>query len=132
MADQVNPTGSLAPGPLLTFAVPSKPQSVPEKPRVAKAADPAPKGPEERRAGESAKALDTAVQDLKAYLRDFQSDLLFQVDESSGHTFFKVVDAKTQEVIRQVPSEEILAMARKLRELASPREASGVLVDKEG
>jgi flagellar protein FlaG len=112
--------------------VPSKPQAIQEKPRAAKAADPAPKGPENRRTEESAKALDTAVQDVKAYLREFQSDLLFQVDESTGHTFFKVVDAKTQEVIRQVPSEEILAMARKLRELASPKEASGVLVDKEG
>ena len=137
MADQVNPTGSLVPGPSLTFMA-VKPTSVQEKPpaakpaKPAKPAEPAPKGTEGWLVDESAKTLETAVKEVSALLQTVQSNLVFQVDESSGHTFFKVVDAETKEVIRQVPSEEIMAMARKLREVSNPKGAPGVLVDKEG
>lgn len=132
MADQVNPTGSLVPGLPLTLLAAVKPQAAQEKPRAAKPADPAPKGTESRRTDASAENLDTAVTLFKDYLEQSQSDLMFQVDESSGRTYFKILDATTKEVIRQVPSEEVLAMARKLRELATPKGAKGVLVDKEG
>lgn len=132
MVDQVNPTGSLAPVLSLTLPVAVKPPPAQEKPRANKAADPAPQGPEAQPADQSSKALDTAIKEFKQYLQQSNSDLMFQVDESSGRTYFKVVDANTKEVIRQVPSEEILAMARKLRELANPKTAPGVLVDKEG
>ncbi len=132
MVDQVSPTGSLAPVLSLTLPVAAKPPTAQEKPRANQAADPAPKGPEGQPVDQSAKALDTAIKEFKQYLQQSQSDLMFQVDESSGRTFFKVVDANTKEVIRQVPSEEILAMARKLRELADPKTAPGGLVDKEG
>lgn len=134
MADQVNPTGSLVPGPSLTFAA-AKPITVQERPpatKPVKTTDAVPKGTEGWPLDESGKVIETAVKEVRTLLQNLQSNLVFQVDESSGHTFFKVVDANTQEVIRQVPSEEILAMARKLRELANPKGAPGVLVDKEG
>ena len=132
MADQVNPTGSLVPGLPLTLLATVKSQPAQEKSRAAKPADPAPKGTESRRTDASAENLDTAVNMFKGYLEQSQSDLMFQVDESSGRTYFKILDAATKEVIRQVPSEEVLAMARKLREMATPKGATGVLVDKEG
>lgn len=132
MADQVNPTGSLAPGITLTLTAAAQPQTVQDKPRVAKPTSPQPKQLEGERADTSAKALDSAVQQFQEYLQQNQSDLSFQVDKSSGRVYFKIVDSRTKEVIRQVPSEEVLAMARKLRELANPKVASGVLVDKEG
>lgn len=134
MADQVNPVGSLVPAPSLTFTAATQPLTVQEKPRAkpVKPADPAPKGPEGRPTDESNKAIETAVKEVREFLQDLQSNLVFQVDESTGHTYFKVVDGTTKEVIRQVPSEEILAMARKLREMVNPKDASGVLVDKEG
>ena len=132
MVDQVNPTGNLAAALPLTSTVAARPPSAQEKPRATKPADPAPKGPDGQPADQSAKALDTAVKEFQDYFTQSQSDLSFQVDESSGHTYFKIVNSATKEVIRQVPSEEILAMARKLRELADPKSAPGVLVDKEG
>jgi flagellar protein FlaG len=132
MVDQVNPTGSLAPGTSLTFVAISRPQPVQDKPKAAKPAE-APSQEAGDGRGESAPAtLDAAVQAFSEYLRQSKSDLVFQTDASSGKTYFKIVDSKTQEVIRQVPSEEILAMARKLRELANPKGAQGVLVDREG
>ena len=132
MADQVNPVGGLAPGLSLPILAAIKPQPPPDKPRPAR-----PVGdPSQRSEGEPAEAsgpaLDSAVKAFQAFLQQNQSDLSFQVDESTGRTYFKLVDSKTKEVIRQVPSEEILAMARKLRDLGDPRGASGVLVDEEG
>jgi flagellar protein FlaG len=132
MADQVNPTGNLAPGLALTFTAAVQPQTAQEKPRVAKPTTPQPGSPEGGSVDTSAKALDSAVKEFKDYLQQNQSDLSFQVDQSSGRMYFKLVDSRTKEVIRQIPSEEVLAMARKLRELANSKGASGVLVDKEG
>lgn len=132
MADQVNPTGSLAPVLSLIPVLKARPSSVQEKPLATKPADSALKGAEEPRTDASAKALDAAAQEVKDYFQQSQSELMFQVDKSSGRTYFKIVDARTKEVIRQVPSEEFLAMARKLREITTSKGAPGVLVDKEG
>lgn len=45
------------------------------------------------------------------------SDLKFTVDESSGVSVVKVVDRATQELIRQIPSEEMLTIAKALDRL---------------
>lgn len=132
MVDQVNPMGSLAPGLPLTLLVAAKPQPVPEKPRPAKPVDPRPEGLESRDLDPSPEAVDGAAKAFQAFFDQSNAALSFQVDESSGRFYFKVVDANTQEVIRQVPSEEVLAMARKLRELTDLKGVSGALVDKEG
>lgn len=132
MVDQVNPMGSLAPGLPLTLLAAAKPQPVSEKPRPAKPVDPQPEGLESRDLDPSPEAVDGAAKAFQAFFDQSNAALSFQVDESSGRFYFKVVDANTQEVIRQVPSEEVLAMARKLRELTDLKGASGALVDKEG
>jgi flagellar protein FlaG len=51
-----------------------------------------------------------------------ERSLSFRVDEASGRTVITVLDATTQEVVRQIPSEEVLALARAL-------EVSGALLD---
>lgn len=132
MADQVNSIGGLAPGLPLTILAAVKPQPVPEKSRSARPVEPQSKRLEGEGAPPAGPALESAAKAFQAFLQQAQSDLSFQVDESTGRTYFKLVDSKTKEVIRQVPSEEILAMARKLRDLGDPRGASGVLVDEEG
>ena len=43
-----------------------------------------------------------------------QRNLSFRVDQGSGRTVITVVDATTKEVIRQIPSEDVLAMSRAL------------------
>lgn len=37
--------------------------------------------------------------------------LEFQIDESTGRTLIKVLDTETNTVVRQIPSEEIMAIA---------------------
>jgi flagellar protein FlaG len=133
MVDQVNPTGSLAPVLILTPQVATRPQPVQDTSVPVNPARPQPTRLEGGPAPASGPSLDSAVQQVKDFFQQSQSQQLqFQVDPSSGETVFKIVDPQTKEVIRQVPSEDILAMARKLRELDQSKGASGVLVDKEG
>jgi flagellar protein FlaG len=78
-------------------------------------------------------SLEEATRSLQDYLKGLPSDLQFRHDEDSGKSFFKVVNPVTREVIRQVPSEEVLAMARKLKELDQlGNNAPGLLLDHEG
>ena len=55
-----------------------------------------------------------AVQDLNNYAQSLQRDLHFSIDEDSGETVVRVMDHESGEVIRQIPSEELLAIARSL------------------
>ena len=56
--------------------------------------------------------VEKAVQQLQSYLNDSQRQLQFQVDAGSGRTIIRVVNSDTGELIRQIPSEEMLTLAR--------------------
>lgn len=131
MADQVNPTGGLVTG-LPQMLLAAKAQSPPESPRPAKAAEHQANKPSDGLAGQSAKVAESDLNTINQYLEQTNSNLKFKVDDGTGITFFQIVSTSTGEVIRQVPSEEILTMARKLRELSKHEASPGVLVDKEG
>lgn len=45
-------------------------------------------------------------------LREISTDLEFSMDPSTGKTVVRVIDSGTGQVIRQFPSEEMLAIAR--------------------
>lgn len=132
MADQVNPLGGLALGMARTLqslaaAPPSTP--TPAKPVESK---PKPKAEDQRKEGVSRESLEAAAKSVEDFLRQSPSYLQFGVDQETGTYFFKVVNPETKETIRQVPAEEILVMAKRLRELSDPKDASGVLMDEEG
>lgn len=131
MADQVNPTGSLAPGLSMALAALAAPKPAPERPRPARQAEPAPPGTD-RSVGPSAKLSATAVEQANSQLQQVATGLKFQVDQATGRTVLKVVNQETGEVLLQMPPEEFLAMARNLRALQDRLDASGVLVDKKG
>ena len=59
--------------------------------------------------------VEQAVQQIQSYLNDSQRQLQFQVDSGSGRTIVRVVNTETQELIRQVPSEEMLTLARAIQ-----------------
>jgi flagellar protein FlaG len=73
-----------------------------------------------------------AMEQLNSHLQQSNSELQFQVDSETGHTIYKVVNPGNGQVLLQVPSEEVLAMARNLRAMEKEMSASGVLMDKEG
>lgn len=73
---------------------------------------------ESRQAEDKPKREDLAstVQDLNDLAQELHRELRFSVDEDSGETVIKVVDQQTDKVIRQIPSEEVLQLRRRMEE----------------
>jgi len=57
---------------------------------------------------ERTEALRDKVAELNDYMQNLNRSLQFSVDDESGDTVIKVVDSETEELVRQIPSEEIL------------------------
>jgi len=62
--------------------------------------------------------LERAVESLNESVQSHRRSLRFSVDEDSGRTVIRVVDPTTDEVIRQIPPEEVLDLARHLEDSA--------------
>jgi flagellar protein FlaG len=62
-----------------------------------------------------AQAFESAVKDITEEARNLQRSLQFHVDEDSGRTIITVIDKQTEEVIRQIPPEEVLSLAEQFR-----------------
>lgn len=60
------------------------------------------------------KQVEQAVEKLKVVMQSKASALQFSVDDQSGDTIVRVVDSDTGEVIRQIPSKELVEIARAL------------------
>ncbi|MEW6728049.1 MAG: flagellar protein FlaG [Pseudomonadota bacterium] len=73
-----------------------------------------------------AKELDQAVTRAKEYIQSVRRDLNLNYDEETGLLVIKVVDKDTEEVVRQIPAEEILAFIHNMLKLTGERE--GVLL----
>lgn len=76
--------------------------------------------------GHSEKDVEKAVTELTNHFQNIQRNLNFSVDEDSGVTVVKIVDMESQEVIRQIPTEDALALAQRLRE--SSADESGIFI----
>jgi len=63
------------------------------------------------------KRLDQAVEQLNSFIQQVQRDLNFQVDELSGKTVVTVLNTETKEVIRQIPSEDVLNRIHNLEDV---------------
>lgn len=132
MADQVNPTGSLAPGLPAALVASAAPRPAPEKVRPAKSTETQPQGQGDRSSADARISAETAMEQLNSHLQQTNSQLQFQLDKETGRTIYKIVSPSNGQVLLQVPSEEVLALARNLRTMEKQKGASGVLVDKEG
>jgi len=56
--------------------------------------------------------VEAAVKHMNEYIQSTQRDLSFSYDKSAGATVVKVLDRVTQQVIRQMPDETFLKLAR--------------------
>ena len=61
--------------------------------------------------------LNQVATDLSDMMSMMRKGLAFKVDETSGQAVVTVLDRDTGDVIRQMPSEEALALAEKLSEV---------------
>lgn len=65
----------------------------------------------------SAKAIEEAVDKVAQFVAQTSSEINISVDRDSGMRIVKVVDTETKEVLRQIPSEEVVAIAQVLDKL---------------
>jgi uncharacterized FlaG/YvyC family protein len=130
MTDQISPTGGLAVGlPATTLAAsavgpafgnnrsgkiadsPSQDQTIPALPG-------------------SSDSIGKAVEKINGHLEQASTQLRIQVDSATGKTVYRFVDPTSGQVVFQVPSEEVLAMAQQLQSMDKQAGAPGVLLDK--
>ena len=65
----------------------------------------------------NAHQLGLAVERINEQLRAAAQNIRFSIDEDTGKTIVRVVDSNSGELIRQIPSEEVLAVSRSLERL---------------
>ncbi|MBV2235520.1 MAG: flagellar protein FlaG, partial [Sterolibacterium sp.] len=65
--------------------------------------------------------LEEATRQVAEAVQSRASNLVFSLDDDSGRTVVKIIDAQTDELIRQIPSEEILALAKAIEEYQGSR-----------
>jgi len=64
----------------------------------------------------SEKQLEEMVDDLNGLAQSVQRQLQFNIDDDNGKVYVKVVDKATNDVIREIPSEDIRDMQKHLKE----------------
>ena len=72
-----------------------------------------------------------AVNNITDHIQHLSRSLQFVVDDQTGDTVVTVSDRETGEVVRQIPSEEVMAMARYLAE-NDPDPVRGLLMNSKG
>lgn len=63
------------------------------------------------------------VEEMNSFLQNIQRNLSFSVDEQLGESVILVKDAESDEVIRQIPSEELVVLRKKMDDVV------GILFD---
>jgi len=77
-------------------------------------------------AAPSQQEVEAAVAKLNQTVRDRAQSLEFSIDDDSNRTIVKVIDQRTKEVLRQIPTPEALHIAKTI-----DARQGGLLVDQE-
>ena len=67
--------------------------------------------------GQDPRQVKDAVNGINDFLQNVNRSLQFKIDEDSGRVVVQIKDTETDEVIRQIPSEEALEIAKKLDQI---------------
>jgi flagellar protein FlaG len=67
----------------------------------------------------SREAIAKAANDIQNFVKDMGRNLNFSIDKTTGYNVVQVINPETNEVIRQLPSEELLKIARNMQDLGS-------------
>jgi flagellar protein FlaG len=79
-----------------------------------RSAPPAPEASAGNAHGPAREAVEKAVAKLNENTQFTAQGLRFSIDEESGKTVVKIVDSSTQEVLRQFPSADALALSHSI------------------
>lgn len=61
--------------------------------------------------------LQQAISQINTFVQSVKRDLSFSLDVTSGRTVIKVIDSDSGTLVRQIPSEEVLALANYLQDV---------------
>ncbi len=77
-------------------------------------------------ASESAQSqvTDEVVNELNESILGVRRELKFSIDKDSGRAIVQVWDSETGDMIRQLPSDEVLAVSRHIREVLEASQSS--------
>ena len=76
--------------------------------------------------------LDNAVSNVDSFLKAQNRELTFSIDEETDRSIVTVADAESGDIIRQIPSEEVLRLAERIRDLQKDVGKNlGVFIDNE-
>lgn len=87
-----------------------------ELPVTAEKAENTPVQDKPKAEAEPADSLENVVASVNDYVQSIQRDLHFSVDKELEKTIVKVVDADSGELIRQIPEDIFLELARNLKQ----------------
>ena len=80
----------------------------------------------------AAQEIESAVGEISEFVQAQNRNLNFSFNEESNRSIVKVTDSETGDLIRQIPSEEVLKLSERIRDLQSDVGAAvGVLFNKE-
>jgi flagellar protein FlaG len=100
--------------------------TLPERPKVVAAphaevpqAAPAGQAKVEEASRPTREAVDLAAHRIEQFVQSVGRSMSFSVDASSGHSILRVVDPNSGEVIRQLPAEETIRVAKAVEYMQS-------------
>lgn len=67
----------------------------------------------------SREQVEKAVESISDFVQSVRRNINFSVDDSSGRVVVKVIDTESGDLVRQIPSEEALALAENLNNAGS-------------
>lgn len=85
----------------------------------------------------STQEVERATRDIAEYIQTVNRSLQISVEKDIGTTIITVIDKATEEVVRQIPSEDVVALARYLSQQQAELggtdiSVKGLLMDSEG
>lgn len=66
--------------------------------------------------GHESPSIDELTQNISDFVQVIQRDLAFSVEEETGQKIIKVHDRQTGDLIRQIPTEEVVEISRRIGE----------------
>ena len=103
-------------GPTLVSAEKKEAIPISDVSRVIKATETRPSDIE-KNSSKSRNVIEKAAEQLQQFVQSMGRDLNFSVDSVTGYNIVRVVDSSTGELIRQLPSEELLRLAKSMETL---------------
>ncbi len=61
--------------------------------------------------------IEAIIKEMNEFIRIFNTKVAFELDKETGKMILRIIDVQTNEVIRQIPPEELLRISKRISEL---------------